>query len=372
MHVPFIDLKNQYQSLKSEFESAIHEVCEKTAFILGPEVSAFEEEFAEFIGSRYCVGVASGTDALTLSFQALELEPGDEVIVPAHTFVATIIGILNAGLKPIPVDIGTNDYLIDVSLLESALSTKTRAICPVHLYGRVCNMTEILSFAEKHDLNIIEDSAQAHGAQLVGKTAGTFGLAGCFSFYPGKNLGAFGDAGAVCTNSEVFARDLRLLRNYGSEVKYHHLEKGTNSRLDSLQAAVLRVKLKRLAEWNRMRHQAAKRYCEHLTPLAEKGLIALPKTLDEGEHVFHLFVIQLEKRDEVISYLADAGIQSGIHYPIPFYKQDAYFDLGYREGDFPVCDSISKRILSLPMFPEISEEQIAYVAKTLTEATQRI
>jgi dTDP-4-amino-4,6-dideoxygalactose transaminase len=364
--VPFLDLKTQYLALKDEVLNAANEVFSQTSFILGPQVKAFEESFATFLGAKHVAGVANGTDSLTLSYQALGIGPGDEVIMPAHTFVATAIGALNAGATPVLVDIDKDTYLIDYSGLEAALTTRTKAICPVHLYGRACNMDEICAFARKHSLAIIEDAAQSHGARWNGKCTGTFGEFGSFSFYPGKNLGAYGDGGAVCTNSSELNAKIRRLRNYGSEVKYEHPERGANSRLDSVQAAILDIKLRHLSMWNAQRHAAATKYVEKLAALSSKGLV-LPDVRSPEEHVFHLFVIQVNDRQKVMEYLGNQGVQTGIHYPVPFYLQGGYKQLGYAKGAFPVTESVASHILSLPMFPEITDEQIDFVAEKLSE-----
>jgi dTDP-4-amino-4,6-dideoxygalactose transaminase len=364
--VPFIDLKTQYLALKDEVLRATDEVFSQTAFILGPQVKRFEESFAQFLGSRHVAGVANGTDSLTLSYQALGVGPGDEVLIPAHTFVATAIGVLNAGATPVLVDIDESTYLIDYDKLEDAITARTKAICPVHLYGRACDMDRVSAFAKRHSLAIVEDAAQSHGARWGGKSTGTFGAFGSFSFYPGKNLGAYGDGGAVCTDSAELNSKIRRLRNYGSEVKYEHPERGANSRLDGVQAAILDIKLRQLAQWNAQRHAAAVKYIELLKPLTSKGII-LPDPRSADEHVFHLFVIQVEDRQKVIDHLAKNEVQTGIHYPVPFYLQGGYRELGYKTGSFPVTERIASRILSLPMFPEISDSQIEFVVDKLSE-----
>ena len=366
MLVPFLDLKTQYLSLKEEVARATEEVFSQTAFILGPQVKHFEEAFAGFLGAKHVAGVANGTDSLTLSYQALGIGPGDEVIIPAHTFVATAIGVLIAGAKPVLVDIDEDTYLFDYSKLEAAVTPRTKAICPVHLYGRACDMDKIVSFAQRHSLAIVEDTAQSHGAKWKGKCTGTFGDFGSFSFYPGKNLGAYGDGGAVCTNSAELNSKIRRLRNYGSEIKYEHPERGTNSRLDGVQAAILDIKLRHLARWNAQRHAAAVKYVERLAPLTAKGL-TLPDPRTADEHVFHLFVVQVNDRKKVMDYLAKHEVQTGIHYPVPFYLQDGYRELEYKRGAFPVTEKIADRILSLPMFPEISDAQIDFVVEKLSE-----
>ncbi|MEY4699850.1 MAG: hypothetical protein RL326_37 [Pseudomonadota bacterium] len=364
MKVPFLDLKSQYQSLKSQIDEAIQNVCAESSFILGPEVDRFEKGFAAFNEVPYCVGLASGTDAIRLAFEALGIGAGDEVIVPAHTFVATAIGILETGARPVLVDIDPATFLINMDLVEAALTPRTKAICPVHLYGRVCDMDLVTRFAKRHNLAIVEDTAQAHGARWNGRRAGTFGDVGCFSFYPGKNLGAYGDGGAVVMNAEKLYKQVRKLRNYGSEIKYQHPEKGMNSRLDSIQAAVLNVKLGHLETWNEKRWSIAARYTELLTPFQSLG-IRLPDIRTKEEHVFHLYVVQVPHRDDVIKEMAERGVSTVVHYPVPFHLQGGYAHLGYKAGDFPVTEQVCQRILSLPMFPEITEAQIEYVCQTL-------
>lgn len=364
MKVPFLDLATQYKLLQSEIDAAVQSVCSKASFILGSEVVAFEEEFAAFIEARHSVGLASGTDALRLAFEALQIGPGDEVIVPANTFVATAIGVLETGAKPVLVDIDPATFLMDYTQLEKARTARTKAICPVHLYGRACDMDQVMSFANRHGLAVVEDTAQAHGARWKGKRVGSFGDIGCFSFYPGKNLGAYGDAGGIVTNSEDLARQVRKLRNYGSEIKYQHPEKGMNSRLDSIQAAVLSVKLRHLAAWNARRWEVARLYCSHLKGCESEAFV-LPDIRSSEEHVFHLFVIRVKDRDRVAKELLEQGVGTVVHYPIPFHLQGGYKKLGYSAGDFPVTESLATQILSLPVYPEITDEQVDYVSECL-------
>lgn len=359
MNVPFLDLKIQYQQFKAEIDAEIQKVCENTSFILGPQVTKFEEEFASFLGANYSVGLANGTESMTLIYEALGLGAGDEVIIPAHTFVATAIGAMRAALTPVLVDCDPKTYMMDLDKVEAAITSRTKAICPVHLYGRATDMDRVMEIAKKHALRVVEDTAQSHGAQWNGKTTGTFGDAGSFSFYPGKNLGAYGDGGAICTNSEEVYKKVRKLRNYGSEIKYEHPETGTNCRLDGIQAAVLSVKLKHLAKWNKQRWQAANAYCEIMEPLASQGLL-LPEVTTPEQHVFHLFVVQVENREAFMKKMGEKGVSTGIHYPNPFHLQGGYSSLGYKAGAFPVCEEVSKKIVSLPMFPEITMEQIQF------------
>lgn len=365
--VPFLDLQTQYRELKTEIDSAITEVLETSGFILGPEVAKFEKNFAQFNEVGFSIGVANGTDSLRLAYEALGIGAGDEVIIPAHTFVATAIGVMEVGATPVLVDIDPNSFLIDYEKLEAAVTSRTKAICPVHLYGRVCDMDTVMGFASKHGLRVVEDTAQAHGARWKGKRAGTFGAFGSFSFYPGKNLGAYGDGGALVTASETLASTVRKLRNYGSEIKYQHPFKGINSRLDGVQAAVLNVKLKHLEGWNQKRWEAAKRYNQLLEAFAGDGLV-LPELCTQAEHVFHLYVIRVQNRDQVLKSLGDLGVSAGIHYPSPFHLQGGYESLGYKQGAFPITEKISGEILSLPMFPEITEEQQQHVVAALLKS----
>ncbi len=361
--IPFVDLKTQFQEHRDEFLQAIEQVLQSAAFILGPDVSRFEKEFADYAGSRFAVGVASGTDALHLALRAAGIKAGDEVITATNTFYATTAAIELSGARPVLVDCNPDTYLIDAAAIERAVTPRTKAIIPVHLYGQVVPMDEIRLLAEQHGLIIIEDACQAHGARYKGQVAGTFGTAAAFSFYPGKNLGAFGDGGAVTTDDEDIYARLIALRNYGSPQKYLHPTFGMNSRLDSVQAAVLSVKLRYLDRWNSSRVRAAARYRNNLSGAPD---IKLPAVAADSTHIYHLFVVQVpDRRDDILQALAEREIYCGIHYPIPLHLQQAYAYLGYREGDFPVAESAARRILSLPMFPEISAEQIDAVCEAL-------
>ncbi|MBM4311007.1 MAG: DegT/DnrJ/EryC1/StrS family aminotransferase [Deltaproteobacteria bacterium] len=361
--IPFVDLKTQFQQHRDEFMQAIEQVLQSASFILGPDVSRFEKEFAAFVGSRFAVGLASGTDAVHLALRAAGVAPGDEVITATNTFYATTAAIELAGARPVLVDCAPDTYLIDVAALERAVTPRTRAIIPVHLYGQVAPMDSIIEIARRHNVTIVEDACQAHGARYKGHGAGTFGAAAAFSFYPGKNLGAFGDGGAVTTDDEGVYNRLLALRNYGSPQKYQHPTFGTNSRLDGVQAAVLLVKLRYIQKWNNARAQAAERYRKNLSGVAD---IKLPALAADSTHIYHLFVIQVpDRRDEILQELAAREIYCGIHYPIPLHLQQAYAYLGYRNGDFPVAESAAQRILSLPMFPEITDQQIDQVSETL-------
>lgn len=353
--IPFVDLKIQYRSIQDEIKAGINAVLEQTNFILGEPVAGFEKEFAKFCDSDYCIGVASGTDALHLALRALNIGEGDEVITAANTFVATVLAISYVGAKPVLVDIDPETYNIDLDKINEKITSRTKAIIPVHLYGRPVDMKRLIKIASNFNLKIIEDACQAHGATLNERKIGSYGIAGCFSFYPGKNLGAYGDGGAIITSDGKIYEKLKMMRNYGSPLKYHHDFIGYNSRLDTLQAAILSVKLKYLEGWNNKRFTNAKLYNEKLS---ETGDLALPNLNNTDSHVFHLYVVRTKKRDELLKYLNENGIQAGIHYPIPIYSLAAYSHLGLSKKDFPVTEQYSKEIISLPMFPELTEEQI--------------
>ena len=362
--IPLIDLKTQYNLYKKEFLKAVERVLNSSSFILGENVTTFEKNFAAFIGAHYAVGVASGTDALHLSLRALNISQGDEVITVVNTFFATTAAIQLAGARPVLVDCDPETYLMDSNALEKAITSKTKAIIPVHLYGQVAPMDQINQIAKDHNLVVIEDACQAHGAAYNNRKAGTFGKAAAFSFYPGKNLGAFGDGGAITTNDDKIYERLLALRNYGSTKKYYHPTFGINSRLDEIQAAVLNIKLQFLDKWNEARQRAAERYRRNLKA---NPSIVLPAKADNSTHVYHLFVVQVDgKRDVVIEKMAQKDIQCGIHYPIPLHMQKAYSHLGYKKGDFPHAESFASKIISLPIFPEITNEQIDFVCECFT------
>lgn len=365
--IPFVDLKAQYGAIKDEIDEAIGRVISNTSFILGREVASFEESFAAYIGTRFCVGVSNGTAAIQLALTACGVGPGDEVIVPANTFFATAEAVSTAGATPVFVDADPDSYTIDVRQIESALTPATRAIIPVHLYGQAANLDPILEIAARHKLFVIEDTAQAHGALYKGRRVGQFGHASTFSFYPGKNLGAYGEGGAVLTNDERVARRLRLLRDHGSERKYHHEIIGYNCRLEGIQGAVLSIKLAYLDRWNELRHEHAARYN---ALLSASGLI-LPQEMSYARHVYHLYVVQSEDRDALQNALNDAGIQTGIHYPVPIHLQPAYAFLGYSRGSFPEAEQQAARVLSLPMFAELTGEQINRVAEVVLDSLGR-
>lgn len=359
--VPFVDLSAQYPTIAPEINEAVAKVIHDTDFILGREVGLFEEEFAAYCEAEYAVGVDSGTSALELALRAYEIGPGDEVITAANTFIASALAISHAGAKPVLVDVDPFTYTIDVAGIAKAITARTKAILPVHLYGHPAHMDPIRELAEKHGLVVIEDACQAHGTRYKGKRAGSLGHAAAFSFYPGKNLGAFGDGGMVVTNDRQIAKRLEMLRNYGQKEKYHHQFRGYNRRLDTLQAAILRVKLKYLEKWNAARRWNAKLYQESL----EGTGVVIPIEAAGAESVWHLYVIRTENRDMLRENLVSRGISLGIHYPIPVHLQPAYKDLGHKRGDFPITEAHAQRILSLPMYAELSPESIQHVARSI-------
>lgn len=364
MKVPFVDLQGQHATIAAEVQAAIQQVLERSDFILGDEVGRFEEEFARYIGVRHATGVGSGLAALELALRAYGIGVGDEVITAANTFIATLLAISAVGARPVLVDADPGTYNLDPSALAAAITPRTRAILPVHLYGQPAELEPILAMAERHHLVVIEDAAQAHGAAYAGRRAGAWGHAAAFSFYPAKNLGAYGDAGMVVTNDGVIAEKVRQLRNYGERVKYEHVVTGTNSRLDTIQAAVLRVKLRYLDQWNAARREHAAAYNAVLAELP----VELPATAAKAVHIYHLYVVQLDNRDQVQEALHAQEISTGIHYPIPIHLQQACVDLGYRRGDFPVTERAAGRILSLPMYPEMTRAQREHVATALHQA----
>ena len=364
MHIPFVDLKSQYQSLKHEFDEAILKVVAETAFISGKYARAFEEAFAEYLGVQHCIAVANGTDALEIGLKAIGVGVGDEVLVPANTFFATAEAVGNVGAKPVFVDIEPNFYNLDPSKIEEKITPRTKALIPVHLYGLPAEMDEIMALAQKHGLKVLEDCAQAHGATYKGKTVGTFGDVATFSFYPSKNLGAFGDAGAIVTNNAETAEIARLIANHGQIAKNRHSLIGRNSRLDGIQAAVLSVKLPHLDAWLEARRRNAALYNELL---ADSGL-QLPFAPEHSRHTYHLYVVQVPNREAVQQKLSEAGIESGTHYPTALPFLEAYAHLNYQPSDFPVAHAQMDKILSLPMYAELTEEMIERVCQTLKSA----
>jgi dTDP-4-amino-4,6-dideoxygalactose transaminase len=358
--VPFLDLKELYLEIKKEIDAAYHRVMESGWYILGEEVEAFEKEFGEYCDVKDCIGVGNGLDALHLIIRAMDIGPGDEVIVPANTYIATWLAVSYAGATPIPVEPDEKTYNVDPNRIEEAITPRTRAILPVHLYGQPADMDPILEIAGRYHLKVIEDAAQAHGARCRGKMVGGLGDAAGFSFYPGKNLGAYGDGGAVTTNDPILAKRVRALRNYGSEQKYLNKVKGLNSRFDELQAALLRVKLKYLDAWNERRHNIAHRYLENLSSTTN---LILPQVPSWAESVWHLFVIRTKKRDLLQKHLEDRGIQTLIHYPVPPHRQGAYQEFSHLE--LPISERIHKEVLSIPMSPVMTDGDAVYVAKAL-------
>jgi dTDP-4-amino-4,6-dideoxygalactose transaminase len=359
--IPFVDLVNQCDELAGEVMPAIENVIRRAAFILGEEVHEFEEKFADYCDTAFCVGVANGTEAIHLALRAVGIGAGDEVITAGNSFVATTYAISHTGAKPVLVDICETDHNINVDLIERAITTRTKAIVPVHLYGQPANMDAIRQIADKHGLKIVEDACQSHGAEYNGKRVGSLGDAGCFSFYPGKNLGAYGDGGAVVTNDAAVADRLRLLRNYGQRQKNVHSMLAFNSRLDTIQAAVLLVKLPYLDDWNNKRRNAANRYRQLLQ---DSGLI-LPVENEGCRHVYHLFVVKHDHRDQLMEHLKEQNISCGIHYPAPLHHAEPYSTIRSIPRDLPVCSKLANKIFSLPIFPGITDEQIDRVCDAL-------
>jgi dTDP-4-amino-4,6-dideoxygalactose transaminase len=362
MKVNFVDLKAQYQTIKSEVDHAIADVVSSCAFV---NSRSFEADFAAFIGTDHCIGCGNGTDALFMTMQSLGLGEGDEVITAANTFIATAEGIGWTGARPVFVDCDPVTYNIDPAKIEAAITEKTRAIVPVHLYGQPADMDPILAIAAKHDLLVIEDAAQAHGATYKGQKIGNFGKAACYSFYPGKNLGAYGDAGAVVTDDEELATRIRKLSDHGSNVKYQHDFAGLNSRLDGIQGAVLSVKLRHLDQWTERRIEVAARYSEGL-----QEVCVTPRTMGHVRHVFHLYVIQVNNREELMKHLQGQGIATGIHYPVPLPATPAYAGLGYKSDQFPVTYEIADKIVSLPMHGDLTDEDVELVIQEVKKVAK--
>ena len=367
MKIPLVDLKAQYASIKPDIDAAVQHILDETDFIGGRAVTEFEKSFAAYCGTRSAVGLANGTDALQLSLLALGVGKGDEVITAVNTFIATSEAISATGARPVFVDNDPQTYTIDVKKIEEKITPHTRAIIPIHLYGQPAAMDAINEIAARHNLTVVEDAAQAHGASFKGKTVGTLGRLACFSFYPGKNLGAYGDAGAIVTNDEALANRVRMLANHGRLKKYEHEIEGYNSRLDTLQAAILSVKLRHLRAWTHKRQQNASTYSQLL---ARATSIVAPVTHPDATHVFHLYVVRVQQREKVQQVLKEAGIATGIHYPIPLHMQPAYKHLGLPTGSFPVAERFASEILSLPMYPELTSDQIAFICDTLIKACQ--
>jgi dTDP-4-amino-4,6-dideoxygalactose transaminase len=367
--IPFVDLKAQYRTLKAEMDAAVLGVLESGQYVLGPEVAAFEREFAAYSGAAHGVAMNSGTSALHLAFLALGIGPGDEVITTPHTFVATVAAIGYTGARTVFVDIDPRTFTIDPARIEAAITARTRAIVPVHLYGQPADMDPILEIARRRGLAVVEDACQAHGAQYQGRRVGSLGDLGCFSFYPGKNLGAYGEGGAVVTNNPDYDRTLRMLRDWGAERKYHHVLKGYNYRMEGLQGAILRVKLRHLEAWTEARRARAKRYD---TLLAGSGVAVPAAAPYESRHVYHVYAVRHPQRDDLQRALGDRGVQTGIHYPIPVHLLEAHADLGYGPGSFPHAERAAAEVLSLPLFPELTGEQQDAVALAVRASTEHL
>jgi dTDP-4-amino-4,6-dideoxygalactose transaminase len=365
MHVPFVDLKAQHRPLAAEIEAAVHAVFERGDFIMGAAVEQFEAEYAALVGTRHAISVGTGLAAIELALRAFGVGPGDEVITAANTFIATVLAISAVGATPVFADIDRDTYTIDPAAIAAAVGPRTRAIVPVHLYGQPVDLDGVMAVAARHNLLVVEDAAQAHGARYGSQRAGSFGNAAAFSFYPSKNLGAYGDAGMIVTNDDAAAAKLRLLHNYGQRVKYYHSVFGTNSRLDTVQAAVLRVKLPHLEAWNAARRRHAAAYSARLPKS-----VHTPAEAAKAEHIYHLYVIETANRDRLQQRLRARQIDTGIHYPVPAHLQEACVPLGYKAGDFPVTEAAAARILSLPMYPELTGEQIDYVIEGVADALQ--
>lgn len=359
--VPYLDLKAQYHSIKPEIDAAITGVLESAQFVLGPEVAGFEQDFAAYCGASQCIAVNSGTSALHLALLAAGVGPGDEVITVPFTFVASIAAVLYAGAKPVLVDIEPRSFTMDPAAIEAAITPKTKAILPIHLYGQTADMDPIMEVARRHGLIVIEDAAQAHGAKYKGRPAGSIGDMACFSFYPGKNLGAYGEGGAVTTSNPEYARTIRMLRDWGQERKYRHVLRGYNYRMEGFQGAILRVKLRHLEKWTEARRAIVGQYNEQLADCD----IQKPVEMPWARHVFHVYTIRTEDRDGMHAALTEQGIQTGIHYPVPAHLQPAYSDLGYERGAFPVSEKAADEVLSLPLYPELTDEQIRKVSQAV-------
>jgi dTDP-4-amino-4,6-dideoxygalactose transaminase len=362
--VPFLDLKRQYEGIRDEVGEALARVLDSGQYVLGDEVAAFEREFAEYCGSRHAVALNSGTSALHLALLAAGVGPGDEVVTVPMTFVATVAAIDYIGARAVLVDVDPVTCTMDAAQLEAAITPRTRAIVPVHLYGLTADMDAVLAVAARHGVPVVEDAAQAHGAEYRGRRAGSMGLAGCFSFYPGKNLGAYGEGGLVTTDDDAVAAHVRILRDWGQTERYHHRYKGFNYRMDGFQGAILRVKLRRLEEWTEARRRHAAGYRERL---AGTGL-TLPAEPRGSRHVYHVFAVRHPERDALRRLLQERGVGTGLHYPVPVHLQPAYADLGYAEGAFPVAEAIAREELSLPMFPEMEDAERDYVAEVVAAA----
>ncbi len=362
MQVPFNDLRLLHSQLKREILDSIDNIIDNSSFILGPGVRNFENDFASAIGVKHCTGVSSGTDANHLALWANGIGPGDEVIIPANTFIATAWGVTLCGATPVFADCESDSYNIDPADVERKITSKTKAVVPVHLFGQTADMDSIKSLCNSKNILVLEDAAQAHFAEYKGKIAGSLSLAASFSFYPGKNLGAIGEAGALTTNSDELDSKFRLLRDHGSEKKYYHNEFGHNYRMDGIQGAVLGIKLRHLKEWTELRRKAAKFYDSQLSGI--EGLIT-PSEMPYAKHVYHLYVIKCPKREQLIQFLGENGISTGLHYPVPLHLQECFSSLGHKAGDFPQTEELANNCVSLPLYPGITEEQLGYVCEKI-------
>jgi len=361
--IPLVDLRRQYNELREEIDGAIAGIVESGSFIQGRNVESLEREFGGYLGVKHAIGVGSGTDALRLAIEALKTMPLDEVITVGHTFVSTVYAIVQNGCRPVLVDVNARTGTMETSLVRKAVTKKTKVIIPVHIYGQPADMAELMELADRENLTVVEDAAQAHGAEYHGRKAGAIGRVGCFSFYPSKNLGAYGDGGMVVTDSDEIAERIALLREYGQKSKYHFLTLGYNSRLDEIQAAILRVKLKYLDKWNNQRRGHAKLYNEIFERLGSR--IELPYESRDRKHVYHLYVIRSERRDELRQHLSANGISSGVHYPVPVHKQPVFARISAPIPSLPVTEKMSHEVLSLPMFPELQDDEIERIANTV-------
>jgi len=368
LRVPYLDLKAQYQSIKPEIDAAIARVLESSQFVLGSEVAGFEQEFAAYCGTAECIALNSGTSALHLALLAAGVGPGDEVITVPFTFVASVAAVIYAGARPVLVDIDPRSFTLDPAAVQAAITPRTKAIMPVHLYGQCADMDPIMELARQHRLVVIEDAAQAHGAKYKGRPAGSLADIACFSFYPTKNLGAYGEGGAVTTSSAEYARTIRMLRDWGQDRKYHHLLRGYNYRMEGLQAAILRVKLRHLEPWTEARRAIVAKYNQ----LLADSQVELPSEMPWARHVYHVYTLRADDRDALQAVLQEKGIQTGIHYPAPVHLQPAYADLGYARLTFPESEKAADQVLSLPLYPEMTDDQIQRVTQALTSlATAR-
>jgi dTDP-4-amino-4,6-dideoxygalactose transaminase len=359
--VPYLDLKAQYQSIKPEIDAAINCVLDSGQFVLGPQVAAFEQNFAAYCGTSECIALNSGTSALHLALLAAGVEPGDEVITVPFTFVASVAAVLYAGARPVLVDIEPRSFTMDPAAVEKGITRRTKAILPVHLYGQSADMDSIMDVARRHKLVVIEDAAQAHGAKYKGRLVGSIGDLACFSFYPGKNLGAYGEGGAVTTNNPEYARTVRMLRDWGQDRKYHHVLRGYNYRMEGFQGAVLDVKLRHLDRWTEARRAVVRQYNELLV----HSDVETPIEMSWAKHVYHVYTLRSSNRDGLQAALTADGIQTGIHYPVPVHLQPAYADLGYGPGAFPQAEAAAKQVLSLPLYPELTEDAVERVASAV-------